>query len=92
MKWRNKIIIFIDPQYTSKKCSVCDAIMCVNGYRKMKCKICGTVVDRDVNASENILDKGVKYALDCFVSNPDHIMDRLHGRFHRYKAVNTGAG
>ena len=59
MKWKGKILIYIDPRYTSQKCSKCDAIMCVNGYRKMKCKTCGTVVDRDVNASENILDKKV---------------------------------
>ena len=88
MKWKGKILIYIDPRYTSQKCSKCDAIMCVNGYRKMRCKTCGTVVDRDVNASENILDKGVRFALDCFVSE----MDRLDDRFRRYEAVNTGAG
>ena len=59
MKWKGKILIYIDPRYTSQKCSVCDAKMCVNGYRKMKCKTCGIVVDRDLNASENILDKKV---------------------------------
>ena len=42
MKWKNKITIFIDPRYTSKKCSNRDGIMCVNGYRKMRCKTCGT--------------------------------------------------
>ena len=58
----------------------------------VRCKTCGTVVDRDLNASENILDKGVWFTLDCFINITDHIMDRLDDRFRRYEAVNVGAG
>ena len=36
MKWKNKITIFIDPRYTSKKCSNRDGIMCVNGYHTIE--------------------------------------------------------
>ena len=58
----------------------------------VRCKTCGTVINRDINASENIPDKGVWFTLDCFISITDHIMEHLHGRFRRYEAVNTGAG
>ena len=83
MKWRGKVVIYINPFETSKRCSKCDTEMCVEGYRNMRCYKCNTVVDRDINASENILDKGVRFALACFINE----MDRLHGEFYRLKQL-----
>lgn len=63
-KWYGKIIIKIDRFYPSSQlCNVC-------GYRNKKtkdlnirswiCPKCGTNHDRDINASINILKKGMK--------------------------------
>ena len=83
MKCRGKIVIYINPFETSKRCSKCDTKMRVEGYRQMRCDKCNTVVDRDINASENILDKGVRFALAGFIIEMDHLYDE----FYRYEAV-----
>ncbi|MDK0853171.1 transposase [Clostridium perfringens] len=52
-------IIFINPQYTSKRCSKCGNIYeenrdCKNNQSKFECVICGHKENADINASKNI--------------------------------------
>lgn len=51
--------IFINPQYTSKRCSKCGNIHednrdCKNNQAKFECIICGNKENADINASKNI--------------------------------------
>lgn len=51
--------IFINPQYTSKRCSKCGNIHeenrdCKNNQSKFECVICGHKENADINASKNI--------------------------------------
>ncbi len=61
--------IFINPQYTSKRCSKCGNIheenrYCKNNQAKFECIICGHKENADINASKNIaipyIDKIIK--------------------------------
>lgn len=61
--------IFINPQYTSKRCSKCGNIHeenrdCKNNQAKFECVICGYKENADINASKNIaipyIDKIIK--------------------------------
>ena len=61
-KWYGKKLIKVSPNYTSQICSNC-------GYhsgkkpleiREWTCPKCGTYHDRDINASINILNRGLK--------------------------------
>ncbi|MDM0581916.1 transposase [Clostridium perfringens] len=61
--------IFINPQYTSKRCSKCGNIHeenrdCKNNQAKFECIICGHKENADINASKNIaipyIDKIIK--------------------------------
>lgn len=52
-------VIFIDPKYTSKRCSRCGNIHeenrdCENNQAKFECKICKHTENADINASKNI--------------------------------------
>lgn len=60
--WYGKQLIVVKPNYTSQICSTC-------GYhsgkkpldvREWTCPKCGTHHDRDINASVNILNRGLK--------------------------------
>ncbi len=51
--------IFINPQYTSKRCSKCGNVHeenrdCKNNQSKFECVICGHKENADINASKNI--------------------------------------
>jgi putative transposase len=50
-------VVFVDPAYTSKTCSVCDLI---GSRRKHKfvCKSCGNLMDADHNGAVNISRRG----------------------------------
>ncbi len=58
--WNCLPVIAIDPHGTSSKCSVCGKKLAEEG-RMVRC-MCGLYVDRDVNASRNILAKGAMFA------------------------------
>jgi len=52
-------VIFINPKYTSKRCSHCGCIHednrnCKENQGKFECVVCGTKMNADVNASRNI--------------------------------------
>ena len=52
-------VIFINPKYTSKRCSKCGCIHednrnCKNDQANFTCKVCGHHENADINASKNI--------------------------------------
>lgn len=60
-KWYEKQLILVDPAYTSRTCSVCKHL---DGkkplhIREWTCPQCGTLLDRDINAAQNILNKAL---------------------------------
>ena len=66
LEWKAELygreIIRVNPKDTSKTCSNCGY---VNHELKLsdrvfKCPVCGLKIDRDLNASINILKKGMK--------------------------------
>ena len=62
-KWCNKRIIKVDTYYPSSQiCSTCGNInkeLKDLSIREYKCSKCGNLIDRDINASINILFEGV---------------------------------
>jgi putative transposase len=58
-----KIIVEVNPQYTSQKCSNCGEIVKKSlSVRTHICQ-CGCILDRDENAAINILKEGLKQAV-----------------------------
>jgi len=59
---QNGIIpIYINPKGTSSMCSACEGKLILEENRLMRCSVCDRVVDRDVNASQNILKRGMRF-------------------------------
>jgi putative transposase len=63
-KWNGVDTIFVNPRGTSSKCSICDAKI-IEENRMIRCPKCGLHVDRDVNASRNILARGMRFVPDA---------------------------
>ncbi|MCM3734550.1 transposase [Bacillus cytotoxicus] len=58
------ILIKVEPKYTSQDCSVCgNRVKKSLSIRTHICTKCGTILDRDYNASQNILQKGLEELL-----------------------------
>lgn len=58
--WAGRELIAVDPRYTSQACSGCGVIVPKKlGTRWHDCQSCGTSLDRDHNASINILHRAV---------------------------------
>lgn len=57
-----KFFVKVNPQYTSKVCSVCGNIKdnLTLQDRIYTCEICGNIIHRDTNASVNILERGLQ--------------------------------
>jgi len=55
----NKKLIFVNEAYTSKTCSSCGNIYNIEASKVYTCKSCNSIMDRDANASKNILMKGL---------------------------------
>ncbi len=62
-------VILVDPRNTSAQCSECGARLVSEENRQMYCERCDVHVDRDVNASRNILARGMRAARPWFVPN-----------------------
>jgi putative transposase len=60
--WEGIPVIYVNPNGTSVKCSICGSRMNPEENRQLKCRSCGFSVDRDVNAARNILARGVRFA------------------------------
>lgn len=52
-------IIMARPNGTSSKCAICGKKLVPEEHRMMWCPVCCTITDRDVNASRNILARGL---------------------------------
>ena len=63
-RWEGIPVIYVNPNGTSVKCSICGSRMAriPEENRQLKCRSCGFTVDRDVNAARNILARGVRFA------------------------------
>ena len=63
-KWSNKELVSVSPYYASSQiCSQCghkDKSMKDLNKRKYHCKECGNKIDRDINASLNLIYEGIK--------------------------------
>ena len=77
--WAGREYVEVDPQYTSQDCSRCHARNNVGSHETYRCKACGLVADRDVNAAINILAAGILAAgastwaiRSCVVPEPCH--------------------
>lgn len=56
-----KIVIAVPPQYTSQECSSCHRIVKKSLSERTHVCECGCILDRDENASRNLLAKGLEY-------------------------------
>lgn len=58
--WYGRILVKVDPRYTSQRCSGCGVIDPDNRRDKTyECGACGLGMDADTNAAINILDRGL---------------------------------
>lgn len=72
----NKTLVFVDPKYTSQDCSQCGTRVHKSlAQRVHKCPNCGLVLNRDVNAAINILNKsGLGRAFGECAGIPDTVI------------------
>jgi IS605 OrfB family transposase len=56
---KQKRIILVNEAYTSQTCCFCGAMYKPGCSKIYECKICNKRIDRDINASKNILMKGI---------------------------------
>jgi len=55
-----KLHVMVNPKGTSQECSQCGNIVAKTLYNRIHdCKNCGLIIDRDYNASINILNRGI---------------------------------
>jgi len=59
--WEGIPVIYVNPNGTSVKCSICGQRMKPEENRQLKCRSCGFTVDRDVNAARNILARALRF-------------------------------
>ena len=67
-KWVGLPVQYIKAHGTSSKCSECGAKLVSEENRVMMCNSCKTHIDRDINASKNILNRGMRFvpiAVQC---------------------------
>ncbi|MCQ2071440.1 MAG: transposase, partial [archaeon] len=62
-------IIYVDPAYTSQTCSRCGERTDPGSSELFICSHCGHSLDRDLNASRNILRRGMGFAIQGTLSN-----------------------
>ena len=55
-------VVYVDPTGTSNECSVCGGGMIENPAKHplLTCRVCGLVIDRDLNAAKNILSRSLR--------------------------------
>lgn len=59
------IPVYVSPKGTSSKCSMCGSKLEPEENREMHCSVCDRRVDRDVNASQNILYRAIRSMADA---------------------------
>jgi len=66
-----KIVLKVNPKYTSQKCSKCEHIEKTNrNQSNFECKKCGYKLHADLNASKNIAQLGISELSRVVVNNP----------------------
>lgn len=67
-KWKEKILIKVSPYYSSSQiCSNCnnkDESMKEINKREYRCKKCGNKIERDINASINLINEGIRLLIE----------------------------
>ena len=65
--WEGLSIVHVNPRGTTRRCSICGDHMVFSKQREriLRCSSCGSLVDRDVNAARNILNRaaGLRFGL-----------------------------
>jgi len=75
-------VIKVDPKNTSQECSSCGNLVKKNlSQRKHSCSKCGLKIDRDVNASRNILNKEICVANAKFKPDREDVRRSKRVRF-----------
>jgi putative transposase len=60
LEYKSKMVIEVEPAYTSIDCSTCGSRVPKSlAVRRHRCDKCGLTIDRDYNASMNILKRGL---------------------------------
>ncbi|MEX0861670.1 RNA-guided endonuclease InsQ/TnpB family protein [Nitrosopumilus sp.] len=59
--WSGLPVQYVKANGTSSKCSECGSKLVPEENRMMICNSCKTIVDRDINASRNILNRGMRF-------------------------------
>jgi putative transposase len=60
-RWEGLRVIYVNPWGTSSHCATCGSKILESTGRMMYCPSCRTFVDRDVNASRNIAERGMRF-------------------------------
>ena len=60
---KNKKVFEVKEHYTTKTCSFCGSLNNPEKSKIYECKSCNIKIGRDINASKNILMKGIKTCL-----------------------------
>lgn len=63
-------IVYVNPRYTSKSCSVCHNIETIRHSGFIECKICGHRSDSDFGASKNIAQLYIRNMCKAIVDEP----------------------
>ncbi len=89
--WEGIQVIYVNPNGTSVKCSICGSRMKPEENRTLKCRSCGFIVDRDVNAARNILARGMRFvpvasAREAMVQEPQRT-GNLESRCRRVNKI-----
>jgi len=81
-EWAGKKVMFVNPKNTSQICSNCGIIVQKDLSVRIHNCICGLNIDRDLNASINILNRGIKNVpTDCGEFKPMEIKLNEVGSF-----------
>ena len=59
--WAGLPVQYVKANGTSSKCSECGSKLVPEENRMMTCNSCKTIVDRDINGSRNILNRGMRF-------------------------------
>ena len=60
-KWNGLPVKYVKAYGTSSKCAACGVKLIFEEHRMMKCTKCNITIDRDINASKNILARGLRF-------------------------------
>jgi len=70
-EWSEGVMVLVDPRSTSQLCSGCGSLVPRDlSERVHRCPVCGLMLDRDVNASRNILKRGLEIGMEHTESKP----------------------